>query len=169
MSPSSRRPVPLPAGPGQESVWDYPRPPRVEASPDRVVIRLGGQVVAETSAAVRVLETSHPPVYYVPESAFMSGTLAPVGGSTWCEFKGKASYFDVVAGDTIARRAAWHYRAPHRGFEQLLGMVAVYPGLMDSCEVGAEVVQPQEGDFYGGWVTSRIVGPFKGAPGTMGW
>lgn len=169
MSSWSRRPVPLPAGPGQESVWDYPRPPRVEPSPDRVVIRLGGQVIAETDQAVRVLETSHPPVYYVPEAAFVSGALTPARGSTWCEFKGKADYFDVSAGDVVVRRAAWQYPAPRRGFEQLVGMVAVYPGSMDSCEVGGEVVQPQEGDFYGGWVTSRIVGPFKGAPGTMGW
>lgn len=167
--PRPRRPVPLPAGPGQESVWDYPRPPRVETSPDRVVIRFGGRVIAETSDAVRVLETSHPPVYYVPETAFVAGVLTPAPGSTWCEFKGRAEYFDVTVGDAVVRRAAWHYPEPSRGFEQLVGMVAVYPGLMDSCEVGDEVVRPQEGDFYGGWVTSRIVGPFKGAAGTMGW
>jgi uncharacterized protein (DUF427 family) len=167
--PRTRRPVPLPTAPGQESVWDYPRPPRVEASPDRVTIRLGGRVVAETTSALRVLETSHPPVYYLPAASFSSGALTPTTGMSWCEFKGKAAYFDVSAGDTVIRRGAWHYPAPRRGFEQLVGMVAVYPGLMDSCEVGDEIVEPQEGTFYGGWVTSRIVGPFKGAPGTTGW
>lgn len=164
-----RRPVPLPAGPGQESVWDYPRPPRVEATGERIRIRLGGRVIAETTGAVRVLETSHPPVYYLPLSAFADGVLTPVGGATWCEFKGQAAYFDVSAGDVVARRGAWHYPHPRERFESLIGMVAVYPERMDSCEIGNEVVQPQEGDFYGGWVTSRIVGPFKGAPGTMGW
>ncbi|MET1052250.1 MAG: DUF427 domain-containing protein [Mycetocola sp.] len=165
----SRRPVPIPAGPGQESVWDYPRPPRIESSPDRVTIRFGGELIAQSTKAVRVLETSHPPVYYVPMDDFTDGVLSPVTGSTWCEFKGEARYFTVSAGSSRADRAAWHYPSPRAGFERLAGMVAVYPGLMDSCEVGDETVQPQEGDFYGGWVTSRIVGPFKGAPGTMGW
>ncbi len=134
-----------------------------------MIIRLGGQVIAETSGALRVLETSHPPVYYVPKASFSSGVLAPASGSSWCEFKGQAAYFDVSAGNAVVRRGAWHYPAPSAGFEQLVGMVAVYPGLMDSCHVGDELVRPQEGNFYGGWVTSRIVGPFKGAPGTMGW
>lgn len=171
MSPSLRlrRPVPLPAGSGQESVWDYPRPPRVEASSEHVTVRLGGRVIAETMSALRVLETSHPPVYYLPTEAFADGVLTPTRGSTWCEFKGKAEYFDVSAGDVTVHRGAWHYPAPRRAFERLLGMVAVYPGLMDSCDVDGEIVRPQEGGFYGGWVTSRIVGPFKGTPGTMGW
>lgn len=164
-----RHPVPTPAGPGQESVWDYPRPPRVEPARDRVTIRLGGAVIAQSERAVRVLETSHPPVYYVPIDDFVAGALTPVGRSTWCEFKGEARYFTVSSGNTVVERGAWHYPSPRPGFESLVGMVAVYPGLMDSCEVGDEAVQPQEGDFYGGWVTSRIVGPFKGAPGTMGW
>jgi uncharacterized protein (DUF427 family) len=166
---STRRPDPLPAGPGQESVWDYPRPPRVEASPDSVIIRLAGRVIAETTDALRVLETSHPPVYYVPASSFPSGVLTPTRGTSWCEFKGKAEYFDVSAGDIVIHRGAWHYPAPRPGFESLAGMVAVYPGRMDSCEVGGETVQPQEGGFYGGWITSGIVGPFKGGHGTMGW
>ncbi|MET0842302.1 MAG: DUF427 domain-containing protein [Mycetocola sp.] len=171
MSPSLRlrRPVPLPAGSGQESVWDYPRPPRVEASSEHVTVRLGGRVIAETMSALRVLETSHPPVYYLPTGAFADGVLTPTRGSTWCEFKGKAEYFDVSAGDVTVHRGAWRYPAPRRAFERLLGMVAVYPGLMDSCDVDGEIVRPQEGGFYGGWVTSRVVGPFKGTPGTMGW
>lgn len=169
MTPSFRRPVPVQPEPGQESVWDYPRPPRVEGSDERVCIRLGGQLIVETMDAVRVLETSHPPVYYVPIASFPEGALTPVKGATWCEFKGRAAYFDVSAGDAVAHRGAWHYPNPQNGFERLVGMVAVYPALMDACEVGDEAVTAQDGDFYGGWITSRVVGPFKGTPGTMGW
>ncbi|UBQ03705.1 DUF427 domain-containing protein [Curtobacterium sp. TXMA1] len=154
-------------GPGQESVWDYPRPPAVEAVRDRVVVRLGGRAVVDTTDAVRVLETSHPPVYYVP----MAGLeLRPAQGSSMCEFKGRARYFDVVGGDgVVAPRAAWNYPTPEPGYEDLRDRVAIYPSAVDSCEVGGEVVQAQEGDFYGGWITSRVVGPFKGGPGTLGW
>ena len=129
-------------GPGQESVWDYPRPPRVENYPGVVVLEFGGQEIARTQRAMRVLETSHPPVFYVPQADFAPGTLHRVDGTTWCEFKGAATYYDVVA---------------------------VYPGRMDRCLVDNEVVQAQPGDFYGGWITSKVVGPFKGAPGTWGW
>lgn len=166
---SSRRPVPETPGEGQESVWDYPRPPRVEQRSERVIVRFGGQVVADTTDAVRVLETSHPPVYYVPIADFVPGALVPVSGTTYCEFKGQAKYFDVVAGDHTAERAGWTYPTPSRGFELLADRVAVYPGAMDSCEVAGERVRAQEGDFYGGWITSNIVGPFKGGPGTFGW
>ena len=169
MTASFRHPVPVPPAPGQESVWDYPRPPRIEPSSDRVTIRLGGRVIAETTRSLRVLETSHPPVYYVPKSDFGEGVLTPARGTTWCEFKGTARYFDVSAGAVVVHRGAWHYPNPSTGFEQLTGMVAVYPGKMESCQVGGEIVQAQEGDFYGGWVTSRIVGPFKGGPDTLGW
>lgn len=156
-------------GPGQESVWDYPRPPRVEPSAELVEVRFGGVVVARSTRTLRVLETSHPPTYYVPESDFVAGTLRPAAGSTRCEFKGDATYFDVVAGDAVARLAAWTYPDPWPGFEALAGHVAVMPGAMDECRVDGEVVVPQEGGFYGGWITSRVVGPFKGAPGTWGW
>ena len=157
-------------GPGQESAWDYPRPPRVEGSGETVEIRFGGKVVARSSRTLRVLETSHPPTYYVPEADFAPGTLRPAHGSTRCEFKGDASYFDVVGGDgSVARSAAWTYPLPMPGFEALVGHVAVMPGAMDECRVDGEVVVPQEGGFYGGWITSRVVGPFKGAPGTRGW
>jgi len=155
--------------PGQESVWDYPRPPRVELMSERVVVRLGGEVIADTTDAVRVLETSHPPGYYLPISAFAAGVLVPVKGTTFCEFKGQAHYFDVVAGGAVASRAAWTYPEPTRGFEALSTRVALYPGQMDSCEIDGERVTSQEGDFYGGWITSSIVGPFKGGPGTTGW
>jgi len=164
-----RRPAPLPAGPGQESVWDYPRPPRVERSDELVEVRLGGRVVARSDRTLRVLETSHPPTYYLPEDAFAPGVLQPVEGRTYCEYKGVAAYYDLVAGGVVAPRAAWTYPAPTAGFEQILGYVAVMPGAVDSCTVDGEVVRPQEGGFYGGWVTSRVVGPFKGGPGTWGW
>lgn len=164
-----RRPAPLPAGPGQESVWDYPRPPRVETSDELVEVRLGGRVVARSDRTLRVLETSHPPTYYLPEDAFAPGVLQPVEGRTYCEYKGVAAYYDLVAGEVVAPRAAWTYPAPTAGFEQILGHVAVMPGAVDSCTVDGEVVRPQEGGFYGGWVTSRVVGPFKGGPGTWGW
>jgi uncharacterized protein (DUF427 family) len=156
-------------GPGQESVWDYPRPPRVESSDELVEIRLGGQVVAHTARALRVLETSHPPAYYLPADAFAEGVLRPIEGTTYCEFKGEATYFDLVTPGHRAARAGWTYPSPTGGFEVLLGHVAVMPAAMDECTVDGEVVVPQEGGFYGGWITSRVVGPFKGGFGTVGW
>ncbi|NEM91639.1 DUF427 domain-containing protein [Galbitalea soli] len=162
---SRSTPKPVIPGPGQESVWDYPRPPRVERTAKRIVIELGGRVIADTSDAVRVLETSHPPVYYLPREAFASGVLQPAPGSSVCEFKGEARYLSVGS----APRAAWFYPAPRPGFELLAGRVAVYPSAMDRCTVDGETVTAQEGDFYGGWITADIVGPFKGAAGTWGW
>jgi uncharacterized protein (DUF427 family) len=164
-----RRPTPIKPRAGQESVWDYPRPPRVDPRPERVIVRLGGQVIADTTDSVRVLETSHPPVYYLPIAAFPAGVLVPVSGTSFCEFKGQAHYFDVIAGGVVAARAAWTYPEPSRGFEELGTRVALYPGQMDSCEVDGELVTSQTGDFYGGWITAQIVGPFKGGPGTSGW
>jgi uncharacterized protein (DUF427 family) len=155
--------------PGQESVWDYPRPPRVEASHAVVEIRFGGQLIVSTSAAVRVLETSHPPVYYLPLDDFAPGVLVPVSGTTHCEFKGAASYFDLVAGGSRTPRGAWTYPTPVHGYEDLATRAAIYPSQMDECTVDGERVQAQEGDFYGGWITSAVVGPFKGAAGTWGW
>ncbi|PRY70043.1 uncharacterized protein (DUF427 family) [Glaciihabitans tibetensis] len=161
----SRRHTPIPPGPGQESVWDYPRPPRVEVMNQRVTIELAGVTLVDTTDVVRVLETSHPPAYYVPRGAFASGSLAPVPGITHCEFKGAASYLSVGGVD----RAGWFYPRPLPGYESLADRVCVYPGAMDRCTVDGETVVAQEGDFYGGWITSNIVGPFKGAPGTWGW
>jgi len=155
--------------PEVESVWDYPRPPRVEPSAEHVEVELGGQVIASTDVSWRVLETSHPPTYYLPRTAFTAGVLHPVGGHTWCEWKGQASYFDVVVGDRVAERAAWTYQRPTAGFEVIAGAIAVMPGLVDRCTVDGEVVEPQPGGFYGGWITGRVRGPFKGAPGTRGW
>ena len=164
-----RRPTPVAPAPGQESVWDYPRPPRVERVPERVTIRLGGALIADTRDAVRVLETSHPPVYYLPIADFVDGALADSPGSSFCEFKGAARYFDVRSGGIVREAAAWNYPNPSPGFETLVDRVAVYAQHMDECTVGAEVVAPQPGGFYGGWVTSSVVGPFKGVPGSMGW
>jgi uncharacterized protein (DUF427 family) len=164
-----RRPQPIVPSPGQESVWDYPRPPRVEPVPERVTIRLGGVLVADTRDAVRVLETSHPPVYYIPIDDFVDGVLTDAPGSSFCEFKGAARYFDVRGGGILAAGAAWTDPHPTSGFEELSRRVAVYADPMDECTVGDEVVSPQPGGFYGGWVTSSVVGPFKGVPGSLGW
>ena len=163
------RPTPQQPGPGQESVWDYPRPPRVEPSDSVVEIRLGNRVVARTTAALRVLETSHPPTYYLPLAAFADGVLQPASGSSYCEWKGHASYYDLVTEAQTAVHAGWGYRRPSPGFESLVDHVAVMPGAVDACTVDGEVVVPQEGGFYGGWITSRIVGPFKGGAGSRGW
>jgi uncharacterized protein (DUF427 family) len=155
-------------GPGQESVWDFPRPPRVEPSAERVVIQFGGQVVADSRDTVRVLETSHPPVYYLPRAALAEGVLVEAPGTSVCEFKGVGRYLDLRVGHAVPRRAAWCYPEAWPGYDQLRDRVALYPGAMDSCEIDAESVRPQEGGFYGGWITSRVVGPFKGGPGTLG-
>jgi uncharacterized protein (DUF427 family) len=132
-------------------------------------IVLGGVTVARTSHGLRVLETSHPPTYYLPRDAFRQGSLRPAGGGSFCEWKGAAEYYDVVAGDRVAERAAWHYPHPTPAFAALLDHVAVYPALMDRCLVDGEEVVPQPGGFYGGWITSSVVGPFKGDPGTRWW
>ncbi len=152
-----------------ESVWDYPRPPRVEPSSERVVVRLGGTVLVDTSDSLRVLETSHPPVYYLPRAAFADGSLLAAEGTSFCEFKGVAHYLSVVAPDATADRAAWYYPVPSPGYEELSDRVALYPGRMEWVEVDGERVLPQAGGFYGGWITSRVSGPFKGEPGTLGW
>ncbi|MGF1661578.1 MAG: DUF427 domain-containing protein [Kineosporiaceae bacterium] len=169
MSRLPRGVVPVPPGPGQESVWDYPRPPRLVADDRLVVVSFGG-VIAETRSALRVLETSHPPTWYLPRDAFVAGSLRPAAGSSWCEFKGRAAYEDVVAGDgRVAGRAAWHYPDPSPGFEALAGHLALYAGAVDEVTVAGVAVEPQPGGFYGGWVTPDVVGPFKGGPGSSGW
>jgi len=165
----SPRPVPETPGPGQESAWDYPRPPRVEPSDERVEVWLGEVRIAASTRSLRVLETSHPPTYYLPVDDFEPGALLPTGGSSWCEFKGRATYFDVHGADAVAPRAAWTYPTPSPGFERIAGYVAVMPGAMERCTVDGEVVRAQEGGFYGGWITARVVGPFKGGPGSWGW
>lgn len=163
------RPRPIPAGPGQESVWAYPRPPRLERTERRLEIWLGGVRVADTTAGFRVLETSHPPTYYLPNEAFLPGTLRPAPGGSTCEWKGQATYWTLVSGAATAESAGWSYEHPTPAFAPLAGHVAVYAGLLDECRVGGVRVTPQPGGFYGGWITPDIVGPFKGEPGSWGW
>jgi uncharacterized protein (DUF427 family) len=153
-----------------ESVWDYPRPPRLEPVPQRIRVRHCGVPVADTVAALRILETSHPPVYYIPQEDVAAELLRPSASrQSFCEFKGLASYWDlVIEGDTV-RDAAWSYARPVAAYALLAGHLAFYASKVDECWVGDERVVPQAGDFYGGWITANLRGPFKGAPGTKGW
>ncbi|RYH02735.1 DUF427 domain-containing protein [Salipiger sp. IMCC34102] len=151
-----------------ETVQDYPRPPRLEQVPQRLLVRLGGAVVADTTRGLRVLETHHAPTYYIPRED-VAARLTPVAGGSFCEWKGRARYFDVTSGGTSARRAAWSYDAPSPAFADIAGTLAFYAGRMEACFVGDARVIPQPGDFYGGWVTSNLRGRIKGAPGTEGW
>ena len=159
----------IPPKAGQESVWDYPRPPRLEASESRIRVVFAGVTIAESQRSLRVLETSHPPVYYLPPEDVLMQHLQQSEQQTFCEFKGSASYWTVVVNSQKAKDAAWSYSEPMRGFEALRGYLAFYPSRVDACFVDNEQVQAQAGDFYGGWITSKVVGPFKGSPGTWGW
>ncbi len=150
---------------GQESVWDYPRPPRVEPSTDHLQVVVDGEVLAETRHGLRMLETSHPPVYYFPPGDVRMDRLTPSRRpSTYCEFKGEAVYYDVVGRPAVA----WSYPDPSPGYEAITDYVAFYPGRVDRATVNGEVVEGLAGDVYGGWVTSRIKGPFAAGPGTAG-
>jgi uncharacterized protein (DUF427 family) len=159
---------PLP-GYGEESVWDYPRPPRLEKCSKHIIVRYNGITIADTREAKRVLETSHPPVFYIPLEDIATEYLVREKGSSWCEWKGKACYYSVVVGERRAFRAAWYYPAPVPAFVAIRNSVAFYPGLMDVCLVDGVKVKPQPGGFYGGWITPDIRGPFKGEPGTALW
>jgi uncharacterized protein (DUF427 family) len=163
------RPTPDVPGPGQESVWDYPRPPAIDAGDELVIVEFADTVIAESRRALRVLETSHPPVYYLPRDDVRTDVLRPTARRTHCEYKGVASYADLVVGDLRVPEACWWYDEPVRGYEALTGAIAFYPQSVDRCLVDGEVVTMVEGDFYGSWVTSRVVGPFKGGPTTLGW
>lgn len=156
-------------GVGQESVWDYPRPPRVEPVATIIEVELGGRLLARTSGAHRVLETSHPPVYYLPRVDVDLSLLQPSGRRSFCEWKGTARYFSVQLGDQRVDDVAWCYDEPSVGFEAIRGAFAFYAQKMDRCTVAGERVRPQPGGFYGGWITDSVVGPFKGEPGTGGW
>ncbi|HMF03375.1 MAG TPA: DUF427 domain-containing protein [Acidimicrobiia bacterium] len=160
---------PVAPGPGQESVWDYPRPPRVEPVTGRLAVVLGGETVAATSRGLRVLETSHPPNYYFPLADVAPGVLERSSGGSFCEFKGRAHYYAVRGGGRVEPDAAWVYDEPGTGYESLAGTVAFYAGRTDACFVDGERVTAQPGGFYGGWITSTVTGPFKGGPGTEGW
>lgn len=154
---------------GQESVWDYPRPPRLETVRARLRVIFNGRAVADTKAAYRVLETSHPPVYYIPPDDIDRQYLRAASGTSWCEFKGAAKYWSLEVEGRRAENAAWSYPAPAPAFADIAEYLAFYASRVDECWVDDERVQPQTGDFYGGWITSRIAGPFKGGVGTLGW
>jgi uncharacterized protein (DUF427 family) len=153
-----------------ERVWDYPRPPAVAPAPQTVRIELGGRRLAVSDRALRVLETSHPPTVYVPREDIDPALLTDSArGATWCEYKGRARYLDGLVDGRRIEAIGWFYPEPSPGYEQLRGHVAFYPGRVGEAWLGEERVQAQDGAFYGGWITSDLVGPFKGAPGTLGW
>jgi uncharacterized protein (DUF427 family) len=153
-----------------ESVWDYPRPPRLEPMASLVRIRHGGVVLAETTRALRILETSHPPVFYLPQDDIaMQSLRRSARRSSFCEFKGSATYWTVDVPGHVSADAAWSYAQPTAAYAALRDHLAFYASRVDECSVDGEIVQAQAGDFYGGWITSRVKGPFKGSPGTLGW
>lgn len=150
-------------------MWDYPRPPALRRSEEHISVVLGGVEICGTTTSYRVLETSHPPTYYLPRSAFAPGSLHEAGGSSFCEWKGTAGYLDLRGGGRTAPRAAWYYPTPSPRYAALAGHLALYAGSVDECLVDGERVVPQPGGFYGGWITSSVAGPFKGVPGSQGW
>ena len=153
-----------------ESVWDYPRPPRMELTGRHLRIVQRGVVLADTTRALRILETSHPPVFYIPQTDIaMENLVQSTTRSSFCEWKGSAAYWNIVLGDAVNHDAAWSYPKPTASFAALKDHLAFYASRVDECFVDGERVQPQPGDFYGGWITSHVRGPFKGPPGTMGW
>lgn len=155
--------------PGQESVWDYPRPPAIERVNRRIVVRFGNRVIADTRRAIKCMETSHPPSYYIPQEDVHLEFLSESNKTSVCEWKGGARYHHARVGEREELDAAWSYPTPRKGFEMIAGCVSFYPGKMDECTVDGEKVRPQPGAFYGGWITDEIVGPFKGGPGSVGW
>lgn len=164
----TRPPFAIVPGPGQVSVWDFPRPPRLVHDSREVVIRWGDVPVARTSRAVLVLETAHPPSFYIPWADVACDLLHPSRGSSFCEWKGPASYWSLVNGTRSLPGVAWSYPKPLAGAELIADCVAFYPTSLN-CTVGGEPVTPQPGGFYGGWITPELVGPFKGEAGTQGW
>ena len=156
-------------GPGQESVWDYPRPPRLEPVADRLRVELDGDIIAETSRGLRLLETASPPTYYFPPQDVNLDQLARNPRRSLCEWKGEASYWTLRGQVPSLREVAWTYETPSPAYAALAGFFAFYAGEFDACYVGEDKVLPQAGSFYGGWATWRIVGPYKGEPGTGHW
>jgi uncharacterized protein (DUF427 family) len=158
-----------PVAPGQVSVWDFPRPAIAETCDRRIRIEHRGQVIADTTRAVRTLETSHPPSYYIPPADIAMELLRSAPGRSLCEWKGQARYWDVVVGDTVLARVGWSYADPTPAFRILADHIAFYAAPFDRCTVDGVPIVPQPGGFYGGWITPDLAGPFKGGPGTMGW
>jgi uncharacterized protein (DUF427 family) len=160
---------PLSPGPGQESVWDYPRPPALEKSSRHVRIVFNGEVIAESRTAAMVKETSHPPVYFIPPEDVDERFVRPSRKTSFCEWKGRAIYYDLVVNDKTLKDVAFSYPSPTSRFELIRNWVSFYAAPMDEVTVNGETVVPQEGGFYSGWITQDVVGPFKGGPGTWGW
>ena len=163
------QPEPATPGPGQESVWDYPRPPRIERVDRRIRVIFAGQTIAETTRAIKYMETSHPPGYYIPAEDVRMNLLSPTSHRSMCEYKGTARYYDIVVNGDVSRDAAWQYPSPWSPYEDLAGHISFYPQKVDEASVDGEAVDSQQGSFYGGWITGDVTGPFKGAPGTLGW
>ncbi|MBX7220496.1 MAG: DUF427 domain-containing protein [Blastocatellia bacterium] len=163
------KPTPIAPQPGQESVWDYPRPPRLEPTRKRIQVIFAGTVIADSVRAWRVLETSHPPVYYIPPEDIRMDLLQVSPQSSYCEWKGGALYFDLEVNGHRVQDVAWAYPQPVPAFAPIRDFLAFYAGRVEACYVDGERVTPQPGNFYGGWITSDIVGPFKGEPSTWGW
>jgi uncharacterized protein (DUF427 family) len=163
------QPKPIKPKAGQESVWDYPRPPRLEPVNKTIEVYFNGSLIARTTNAFRVLETSHPPVYYIPPEDIKQEYLIPSDKTTYCEWKGRGSYYHLKVGDRMAKQAAWYYDNPKKNFAKIKDHLAFYADKMDQCLVDGEEVKPQPGKFYGGWITKDIVGPFKGVEGSWGW
>ena len=156
-------------GPEKESVWDYPRPPRLEPTPRRIRVVFEGVTVADSSRCLRILETSHPPTYYIPPEDVRLDLLEPEGRRSFCEFKGTARYRSLRVGERVAEECAWFYPTPTAEYAALRGHLAFFANRVDECWVDDERARPQAGGFYGGWITADLVGPFKGDPGTEGW
>lgn len=156
-------------GPGQESVWDYPRPPAVRPDDRLVEVFFAGENIARSKKTIRTLETSHPPTFYIPPGDVRVELLERSQRTSVCEFKGEAVYYHLRVGDRLSEDAAWFYQRPLRGYESLAGFFAFYAGRVDKCLVGGRLVKPQPGGFYGGWITPDVVGPFKGELGTGFW
>lgn len=164
------RPVtPDPVRPGQESVWNFPRPARAEPTTAHLRVVHRGVTIADTRAGIRTIETSHPPSYYFPPGDVDQALLRPAAGSSFCEWKGQAHYVDIVVGDHVVSQGAWAYADPTPAFAILRDHLAFYPALFDACFVDGERVVPQPGGFYGGWITAAVAGPFKGGPGSRFW
>jgi uncharacterized protein (DUF427 family) len=158
-----------PVGPGEESVWDYPRPPVVEPVPERVTVEFGAAMIADSRRAYRVLETASPPTYYIPLADVRTEFLVRHAATTFCEWKGVTIYWSIRVGKRMSERAAWSYPRPEPGFEMIRDHLAFFAGRVDECRLGGEIAIPQPGQYYGGWITSKIRGPFKGGPGTGDW
>lgn len=167
--PLLMHPEPIRPRPGQESVWDYPRPPRIEPVDKHIEIIFNHKLIADTHCSKRILETSHPPNYYIPLDDIKTAYLTPSTHSTYCEWKGRANYYTLQVGDRQAENVAWYYPKISPAYAELEGYVGFYPGPMDACYVDGEKVKPQAGSFYAGWITDDVVGPFKGEPGSWGW